>query len=136
MEYLTGIGESNIRQIIYNKIKTSKGFHFSLFEKEKEQVLFDIIKLNQTEEYSKKISILTSGSNNPMFNKKHSNKTIQLIKEKLIGKPSNTKRICENTVVNLYKNNTQLEISKFLNCSQANISEILTKNEIRKFTRK
>lgn len=116
MERLTGINESNIRQICNGKMKTAKGFHFSLKLKTNEEVLNDIIKLNTTQVYKEKWSNMKLGKGNGMYGKKHSNETKQKIRNKNKNKIKKRK-FDYNLIIKMYNEEllTQNEIPKKLN---------------------
>lgn len=138
---ILNINDSNIRQIIKGKMKTCKGFYFSLELKTPKEVLLLIKHKSTTEEYKLHFSKIMSGKGNGMYGKKQSteskNKSSIKQKEKFKnGYTAHNKFLNEIEIINMYKNGlTQKEISINLNCSQPAISFILIKNNIKKFTR-
>lgn len=64
------LNESNVRQSCKGKIKTAKGFHFSLLEKTPQQVLIDVTSKAKSEEHRLMRVRQFSGVNNPMYGKK------------------------------------------------------------------
>jgi hypothetical protein len=142
MGRLVGINESNIRQIVYGKMNTAKGFHFSLNIKTPKDVLESIVPKNKTEEYKLNHSVLMSGKGNGMYGKKQSlaskEKNSKSQKELYAnGYVNPMKFLNDDEVIRLYKSGlTQLKVSSILNCTQVAVSEILIKNNIRKFTRR
>lgn len=126
------LNESNIRQIIYGKMKTAKGVHFSLIPMNVEEISNAIIHESQTDSYKTMMSKITTGSMNGMYGKKHSKKTKELMKSKQRGRIPKNKRINDVDVIDLYlnKKHTQKEIGIILKCTQATVSDILIKNEV------
>lgn len=138
---MTGVGESNIRQIIYGRMKKAKGFHFSLTPKSNEQVSVAIINNCSKSEFKENHCKLFSGSKNPMFGKKRpdiSGDNNPYKKMILLGyKPQRKILLTEDEIISLYKNgSTQVQIAKKAECTQVNISQILRDNNIQKFSRR
>ena len=140
MSRYANINESNIRQICYNKMKTCKGFHYSLILKTPNQVLNDIIKINVTDEFRQIQSINSLGNKNPMYGKKRpenmgeNNAYSIMIKNGY--KVKRKIKLSELEIIDYYKlGKTQKEIGKIAECSQANISDILRQNNIKTFRR-
>lgn len=133
---MLNVGESNIRQIVSGKMKSAKGFHFSLTNKSPNQVCIDVISKTKSEEYKKNHSILFSGINNPMYGKKRpdtsgvNNPYSKLIKSGF--QPKRKIKITVDDIISLHKLGlTQKEISLKAECTQVTISTILLSNNIR-----
>lgn len=138
-EMHTGISESNIRQCCYGKMKSAKGFHFSLSEKTPQMVIQDVVSNVHSESYKANHSKLFSGDKNPMYGTKRpelsGEKNPYAIMIKNGYKPK--RKIDYEKVISYYKaGKKQVEISKIMNCTQVQVSTILIKNGVRKFNKK
>jgi hypothetical protein len=133
-----GVSDSNIRQCCTGKLKSAKGYHFSLLQKTPQQVLMDVKSNIYSDKYRLEQSIRFSGAKNPMYGKKRpelfgeNNPYSKLIKSGY--KPKS--KLNYKDVISLYNSGeTQVEISKKLNCTQSYVSGILRVNGIKKFNR-
>lgn len=138
-ELYTGVGESNIRQCCYGQLKSAKGYHFSLLEKTPQMVLNNVKSSVQSEAYKANHRALFTGDKNPMYGVKRpelsGDKNPYAIMIKNGFQPK--RKIDHEKVIAYYKSGKkQVEISKMMNCTQVQVSNILIKNGIRKFNKK
>ena len=134
------INDSNIRQIITGKMKSCKGYHFSLFFKYFDQVKADVISEVKSVSYREAMSIRNSGSGNPMWGKRrtgNSGVNHYMYKKKIAGTIVPIRKFNHAQIIELYKSgNTQNCISKITGAKQGTISAILRQNGIQKFYRR
>jgi hypothetical protein len=133
-----GLSESNIRQCCSGKLKSAKGYHFSLLLKTPQQVLQDVKSNIYSQKYKMEQSVRFSGINNPMYGKKRPEISGENNPyKKLIDSGYQPKRKIDYLkVIELYKSGKkQIEISEYLKCTQAQVSTILRANGVKKFNR-